>query len=102
MNDKKIHYWTKPLDKLLTRSLLGKFSETINVKNLSNTISKIDIVIGGDHGQGNFRSVDKFILRDKEEINKNSYVIKIEIIDCTKDTYEIFQKSLANPINNDL
>ena len=93
MDDKQIHYWTKPLDKLLTRSLLRKCSETINEKNLTNTFSKIDIVVGGYHGQGNFRSVGKFIVRDKEGINKDSYVIKNGHIDCTKDTYEIFQKS---------
>ena len=47
---KKNNYWTKPVDKLLTISLLSKFSETKNVKNLSNIFSKIDIVVGGDHG----------------------------------------------------
>ena len=51
LDDNKIYYWTKPLDKLLTRSLLSKFSETTNVKNLTNIFSKIDIVIGGDRGQ---------------------------------------------------
>ena len=50
LDDKKIHYWTKPLDKLFTRSLLSKFSETSNEKNLYNTFSQIDIVVGGDHG----------------------------------------------------
>ena len=49
-----------------------------------------------------FCSIDKFIMRDKEGINKDSYVIKNNHIDCTKDTYEIFQKTLATPINNDL
>ena len=31
---------------------------------------KIDIVVGGDHGQGKFRSVGKFIMRDKKELIK--------------------------------
>ena len=43
LDDKKIHFWTKPLDKLLTRFLLSKFSETTNEKNLYNTFSRIDI-----------------------------------------------------------
>ena len=51
---------------------MSKFSETTNVKNLTNTFSKIDIVVGGDHGQGNFRSVGKFIMKDEEGINKYS------------------------------
>ena len=49
----------------------------------------------------NFRSVGKFIIRYKERINKDSYVIKNGHIDCTKGTYEIFQKMLAISINND-
>ena len=76
MNDKKIHFWTKPLDKILTRSLLSKFGTIIDQDNLDNKLSKIDIVIGCDHGQGKFRSVDKLIMRDKEGYNKDSYVIK--------------------------
>ena len=72
------------------------------MKNLTNTFSKIDIVVGGDHGQGKFRSVGKFIMRDEEGYNKDSYVIKNGHIDCTKDTYKIFQKTLASPINKDL
>ena len=65
LDDKKIHFWTKPLDKLLIRSLLSKFSETTNEKNLYNTFSQIDILVGGNRGQGTFRSVGKFIMRDK-------------------------------------
>ena len=79
MNDKKTYFWTKPLDKLLTRSLLSKFGNITDKDNLDNKLSKIDIVIGGDHDQGNFCSVDKFIMRDKEGYNKDSYVIKIVI-----------------------
>ena len=32
-------------------------------------------------------------MRDKEGYNKDSYVIKNEHKDCTKDTYEMFQKN---------
>ena len=41
-------------------------------------------------------------MRDKEGINKDSYVIKNGHIDCIKDTYLTFQKTLATQINNDL
>ena len=41
-------------------------------------------------------------MRDKEGINKDSYVIENGYIECTKDTYEISQKPLATQINNDL
>ena len=50
----------------------------------------MNIVIGGDHGQGNFRSVGKFIMRVKEGYSKDTYVIKNGHIYCTKDIYEIF------------
>ena len=40
LDDKKIHFWTKPLDKLLTRSLCTKFYETTNLDNLINTFPK--------------------------------------------------------------
>ena len=62
----------------------------IDKDNLDNKLSKIDIVIGDDHSQGKFGSVGKFIMRDKEGYNEDSYVIKNGHIDCTKDKYEIF------------
>ena len=39
-------------------------------------------------------------MRDKKGYNKDSYVIKNGHIDCTKDTYEIVQRTIATPINN--
>ena len=100
LNDKTNHFWTKPLDKLLTRSLLSEFGNITDKGNLDNKLSQIDIVIGGNHGQGKFRSFGKFIMRDKEGYNKDSYVIKNNHIDCTKDTYEICQRIITTPINN--
>ena len=41
-------------------------------------------------------------MREKEGYNKDSYVIINEHINCTKDTYNFFQKTIAFPINNDL
>ena len=35
--------------------------------------------MGGDHGYDKFRDICKFIMRDKNRININSYVIKINI-----------------------
>ena len=65
-------------------------------------MSKIDIVIRGDHSQRKFRSVSKFIMRDKEGYNKDSCVIKNGHIYYTKDIYEIFQQTIATPINDHL
>ena len=102
LNDEKIHFWTKPLDQLLTRSLLSKYEDITNKETLKSKLSKIDMVIGGDHGQDKFRNVCKYIMRNKDGKNMTSYVIKNGHIDHKKDTYEIFQHTLATPLNNDL
>ena len=60
------------------------------------------MVVGGDHGQEKFRNVFKYITRNKDGKNITSYVIKNGHIDHKKDTYEIFQQTLATPLNNDL
>ena len=82
--------------------LLSYCEETTDNDNLDNKMLLIYIVIGGDHGQGKFRSVCKFILRNKEGYNKDSYVIKNGHIYCIKDKYKIFQKWIASPIKKDL
>ena len=71
---------------------MNKFSETTNEKNLTNTFSKIDIVVRGDHGQGKFRSIGKFVMRDKEGFNKDSYVIKMVILIAPKIHMRYFKK----------
>ena len=61
---KKIHFWTKPISNILTTSLESLYCQECS-NNFDNTsISTIDIVVGGGRGQGKFRSVSKFILRD--------------------------------------
>ena len=102
LNDEKIHFWTKPLDQLLTRSLLSKYEDITNKETLKSKLSKIDMVIGGGHGKEIFRNVCKYIMRNKDDKNIISYVIKNGYIDHMKDTYENFQYILANPLNNDL
>ena len=41
-------------------------------------------------------------MRNKDGKNITSYVIKNGHIDYKKDIYDIFQQTLATPINNDL
>ena len=47
-------------------------STYLDKDNLDNKLSKIDIVIGGDQGQGKFRNISKYIMKDKEGYNKYS------------------------------
>ena len=63
-NGKKIHFWTKYITKFLTTSQEILFCQKISNESESNAISTVDIVVGGDHDQGKFQSVCKFILRD--------------------------------------
>ena len=49
---------------------------------------------------GNFRSVCKFILRDINVKNLDSYVIKNVHIDYDKDTYNVLNKSIGDLLND--
>ena len=61
---KKICFWIKPISKFLTTSLGSLYCQESSNNSDSTSICIIDIVIGCDYGQGKFRSVLKFILRD--------------------------------------
>ena len=66
------------------------------------SFESVDLVIGGDHGQGKFRSVMKVILRNRYGKNVNHFCIKVNHIDCEKDIYEVLKKSIAAPLNADI
>ena len=57
---------------------------------------------GGDYGQGKLRYVTKFIPRDSGWKKLLSYVIKNAHIDCDHDTYDVLNKSIVKPINDDM
>ena len=86
----KNSFWTKPITKILTTSLESLYYQEYSNEFESNDISIIDIVVGGDHSQGKFRHICKFVLRDINVKNLNAYVIKNTHIDYEKDTYTMF------------
>jgi hypothetical protein len=96
-----IHYWTKPLDKVLNASmatrLFGKSDE-----NMMNEINNVDLVLGGDHGQRKFRMVVKVVVRKGSMKAIDSWPVKIGHIDCKKDSYHVLQSTIAPHLNNDL
>ena len=96
----KNDFWTKPISKSLTTSLKKLYCQAFSNKSESNQIFTIDIVVGGDHGQGKFRSVCKFILRNNNVKNLNSCVIKNAHIDCEKDTYDFLNESIVKRSND--
>ena len=58
--------------------------------------------MGGDHDQGKMIYVTKFIPRDSGGKKLLSYVIKNAHIDCDHDTYDVLNKSIVKPINDDM
>ena len=60
---------------------------------------KVDIIVGGDHGQEKFHAYIKTILRDGEDNILDMFVSKVGHIDCKKDTYDVLKKSIAGPLN---
>ena len=59
------------------------------------------MLFGEDHGQGKIRYVTKFIPRDSGG-EFLSYVIKNAHIDCDHDTYDVLNKSIVKPINDNM
>ena len=60
----------------------------------------MDMVFGGDHGQGKMRCVTKVIPIDSLGRKLLSYVIKNVHIDCDHDIYDDMNISIVKPINN--
>ena len=103
MQRKQIHYWTKSIPDILVTCLKRKLDLlAIDSSESIDSFESVDLVIGGDHGQGKFRSVMKVILRNRYGKNVNHFCIKVNHIDCEKDTYEVLKKSIAAPLNADI
>jgi hypothetical protein len=98
---KKIHFWTKPINKLLEKLVATNANETsLSDDDILATIKGVDIVFGGDHGQGKFRSLIKIIVRGGGGKKMTSMVVKVGHIDCKKDTYDVIKRSIAGPLND--
>ena len=101
---KTIHFWTKPIARLLEVSVSTYAQEKKITTDEAGfgRLQSMDVVLGGDHGQGKFRSVIKIILRDGTGRQVDSMVMKVGHIDCTKDTYEVLKSSVAGPSNESM
>jgi hypothetical protein len=105
IDGERVHYWTKSLLPLLNFSLsnhlyqgTGKIEDRRDVKKLSS----IDLVVGGDHGQEQFRMLAKVIARDEDKRIIDKFVIKLAHIDCKKDTYHVLRDTITPSLNRDL
>jgi hypothetical protein len=61
VNKKKetIHYWTKPIDEVVIRTFGRECKSSLSEME---KVALIDVVVGGNHGQGKFRAVIKIII----------------------------------------
>jgi hypothetical protein len=66
------------------------------------SFTNVDVVFGGDHGQGVFGAAIKVILWDNNGRIVESAVRKVGHIDCSKDTYEVLEATIALPLNESL
>merc|ERR1712032_826293 len=98
---KKIHYWTKPIDKVVT-TCVEKFLEEQKEVHEKKNLTSIDVVFGGDHGQGKFRAVVKVIYRDECRKKIDDVVMTVGHIDCRKDTYDVLKNTIAQKHNESL
>ena len=72
-------------------------------KNANPNWQSMDLVFGGDHGQGKFRAVVKVTLRHNDDALKNeTSILKVGHVDCEKDTYDILKNTIAAPLNESL
>lgn len=65
-------------------------------------MTSVDVVFGGDHGQGKFRAVVKVIYRDECGKKIDDVVMTVGHIDCRKDTYDVLKNTIAQKHNESL
>ena len=75
---------------------ISYFIERKSDYNGSRFIKLINIVTEDFHGQGSFRGICKFLLRDTNCISLCDYVIIVTYIDCDKDLCDIIRGSIAS------
>lgn len=88
---RKIHFWYKDVDDVVVNLLENEWK--------SISFHSMDVVFGGDHGQGVFGAAVKVILWTSDWQVAASAVRKVGHIDCTKDTYDVLKATIAGQLN---
>ena len=80
---------------------LAQFVESSDISIVNNT-KHIDIIFGGDHGQGKFKALIKVLFCLCINGMKLTKALEYTVadIECDKDTAVIFDKTIAGPINS--
>ena len=71
--NEKIYYWYRDVDESICHILQTKYNSR---QELELDFNRIDIIIGGDHGQGKFRMMMKLILRGDDM--KDTIILKLD------------------------
>ena len=95
VDKEKVYYWSKPIKDTINFSIMNRSNDSD-----LNNIHTVDLILGGDHGQGSFKSILKIILRGQELHNIiDQWVICIGAVECKKDTYAVLKNTILPVIN---
>ena len=94
----KISYWYKLVDEHFNHEIGDLIGNDLS---FPQNLSKVDIVVGGDHGKGRFRLVLMIFLRSKNGITRSRRFV-IGEIKCKKDYSEILRKTFILQQNDAL
>ena len=98
-NGKTLTYSYRDIDDLIGRFIADQFRTRKGFE-----YDSLDIVVGGDYGQGSFRSGIKLIFRkpgrNGRRCTKEIAVLMIGTIECQKDSYDILKVTLAPKLND--
>ena len=101
MGDEEFFWWYKdPLEVITTR--LKKIVRHLEGGIIAQQFTKLDIIIGGDHGQKAFRLSLKVILKREGNKKIDEFVANIGEVDCKKDTSSVLRNTIFGYINERL
>jgi hypothetical protein len=62
----------------------------------------LEVIVGGDHGQGKFGEIAKFVLwgANNQVVDKHTY--QVGFVDCKKDTYAMFMATIGKELNKSI
>lgn len=89
-------YYIKDIEQVLLKTVSTRLQdESID----ASTLTGIDIVYSGDHGQAHFRLAFKIILRFSDGRERIEIVEDLGNMKCKKDTYELLEATLGPSMN---
>jgi hypothetical protein len=113
-DQKKKHYYSKKIDEVLLVQL-NRAAETFTEDELHaddvvvyqkrldlRQIAKVEVIFGGDHGQGSSKFTVKYILRLVHKVEPFVFIERVAQIDCKKDSYDLVKQTVAGELNDAL